>query len=150
MPGSKTTIYFLWFSISQATFHLAFEIYAHFLVGQSFPSLVADLLPVGLVAFGAIGLLKWSWGPGILCGGWGLNSVSTTDLGFGGTINTCREKRHHFLLNLSNFSACYSQSPLSPFSFRRAFALGTNNAKIGSIGYGCLGQYRSSSAHWQA
>ena len=71
MPDSRTTVLFVWFTIAQAVFHLAFELYAHVLVGQSLPSLVADLLAVGLLVFGALGLLKWNWGPGILCGGWG-------------------------------------------------------------------------------
>lgn len=68
---SKTVTYFAWFTIAQAIFHLSFELYAHVLVGQSFPSLVADLLAVGLPTLGAIGLLRLGWGPGALCGGWG-------------------------------------------------------------------------------
>lgn len=68
---SKVVVYFAWFTIAQAVFHLSFELYAHVLVGQTFPSLVADLLAVGLPTLGAIGLLKLGWGPGALCGGWG-------------------------------------------------------------------------------
>ena len=71
MLRSRTVVYFAWFTIAQALFHLAFELYAHVLVGQSFPSLVADLLAVGLPTIGAIGLLSWGWGPGALAGGWG-------------------------------------------------------------------------------
>ncbi len=68
---SRIVTYFAWFSIAQAAFHLCFELYAHVLVGQTIPSLIADLLAVGLPTLGAIGLLKWGWGPGPLCGGWG-------------------------------------------------------------------------------
>ena len=71
MLKAKWVIYFAWFTVAQAAFHLAFELYAHVLVGQSFPSLVADLLAVALPTLGVVGLLKWGWGPGILCGGWG-------------------------------------------------------------------------------
>ena len=52
-------------------FHLSFELYAHVLVGQTIPSLIADILAVGLPSLGAIGLLRWNWGPGPICGGWG-------------------------------------------------------------------------------
>lgn len=69
--SAKPIRFFAWFTIAQASFHFAFETYGHFLTGQSLPSLMADYLAVGLPLLGAIGMLRWNWGPGVLCGGWG-------------------------------------------------------------------------------
>lgn len=58
-------------SIVIAMLHFLLETGAHLLWPQFLPMLLVDYIAVGLILAGAIGLLRWKWGPGLLCGGWG-------------------------------------------------------------------------------
>ena len=39
--------------------------------GQFLTMLIVDYIAIALLMLGALGLLRWSWGAGLLCGAWG-------------------------------------------------------------------------------
>ncbi|MEM1262520.1 MAG: hypothetical protein AAGH76_08990 [Pseudomonadota bacterium] len=62
---------FAMFSLVMAFLHFALETAVHVKWGQFLPMLIVDYIAVALVVGGAMGLLRWNWGPGLLCGAWG-------------------------------------------------------------------------------
>ncbi len=59
------------FSIAVAILHFAWETWFHVQWGQFLPMLIVDYIAISLLLLGSFGLLKWRWGPGLLCGAWG-------------------------------------------------------------------------------
>ena len=60
-----------WFSLAVAALHFVWETYFHFRWGQFLPMLIVDYIAIALLVSGALGLLRFHWGPGLLCGAWG-------------------------------------------------------------------------------
>lgn len=60
-----------WFSLAVAALHFVWETYFHLKWGQFLPMLIVDYIAIALLVFGALGLLRLRWGPGLLCGAWG-------------------------------------------------------------------------------
>ena len=62
---------FVWFSIAVAVLHFGWESWFHVQWGQFLPMLIVDYIAICLLLLGSLGLWKWGWGPGLLCGAWG-------------------------------------------------------------------------------
>ncbi|MEM7019502.1 MAG: hypothetical protein AAF512_19465 [Pseudomonadota bacterium] len=62
---------FIYYTLASATLHFLGETWIHLKYGQFLPMLIVDYIAISLLLLGSIGLLRWGWGPGLLCGGWG-------------------------------------------------------------------------------
>ncbi len=71
IPASRTSRAFALFSVVVAVLHTVWETWFHLRFGQYLPMLIVDYIAIGLLLLGAAGLLRWRWGPGLLCGAWG-------------------------------------------------------------------------------
>ncbi|MEM8982145.1 MAG: hypothetical protein AAGC71_03910 [Pseudomonadota bacterium] len=67
----KTERRFALFSFVMACLHFVFETGVHVKWGQFLPMLIVDYIAIALLIGGAMGVLRWNWGPGLLCGAWG-------------------------------------------------------------------------------
>lgn len=71
MALTRSAKWFVYYSLLAATLHFVGETWIHLLYGQFLPMLIVDYIAIALVILGALGLLRFDWGPGLLCGGWG-------------------------------------------------------------------------------
>ncbi len=62
---------FAYYSIVSATLHFLGETWIHLQYGQFLPMLIVDYIAISLLILGSLGCLRWQWGAGLLCGGWG-------------------------------------------------------------------------------
>ena len=62
---------FVWYSITIAVLHFIGETLFFIQFGQYLPMLIVDYIAISLLLLGCAGFVRWGWGPGLLCGGWG-------------------------------------------------------------------------------
>ncbi|MEM9624204.1 MAG: hypothetical protein AAF993_21370 [Pseudomonadota bacterium] len=70
-PLSGAVRAFVYYTVFSAIVHFIGETWVHLAYGQFLPMLLVDYIAISLLLLGALGYLRWGWGPGLICGGWG-------------------------------------------------------------------------------
>jgi hypothetical protein len=66
----RSTRIFAWVTVAQAILHFSSSS-AYALTQNIEPVFFVDFVSIGLLLLTVVGLLRWSWGLGPLCGAWG-------------------------------------------------------------------------------